>query len=86
MHALGFAEDVVNAIADHDQLRTSPPKALRTLNDVVYVANALAGAHFEWSALGVSAPTLVDLGLEERYGEMRASIAAEAQELLATLS
>ena len=86
LHALGFAEDVVNAIADHDQLRTSPPKALRTLNDVVYVANALAGAHFEWSTLGVSAPTLVDLGLEERYGEMRASIAAEAQELLATLS
>ena len=86
MHALGFAEDVVNAIADHDQLRTSPPKSLRTLSDVVYVANALAGAHFEWSALGVPAPTLVDLGLEEHYGEMRPAISAEAQTLLSALT
>ncbi len=86
LHALGFAEDVVNAIADHDQLRTSPPKSLRTLSDVVYVANALAGAHFEWSALGVPAPTLVDLGLEEHYGEMRPEISAEAQTLLSALT
>ena len=50
------------------------------------MANALAGAHFEWSALGVPAPTLVDLGLEEHYGEMRPAISAEAQTLLTALT
>ena len=86
LHALGFAEDVVNAIADHDRLRASPAKGLRSLGDVVYVANALAGAHFEWTGLDLSAPTLADLGLEERYGELRPAIESEAQALLATLT
>ena len=86
LHALDFAEDVVNAIADHDRLRASPPKGLRSLGDVVYVANALAGAHFEWTGLDLSAPTLADLGLEERYGELRPAIESEAQALLATLT
>ena len=85
LHALGFSEEVVNAIADHDQLRTPPPKGLRTMTDVIYVANALAGAHFEWSALDVPAPTLADLGLDTLYGPLREPIESEARELLAAL-
>lgn len=48
LHALGMAEDVVEAIVDHDQPRAGL-SAVRTLAEVVYVANALAGGHSAWS-------------------------------------
>jgi HD-like signal output (HDOD) protein len=45
--ALGMPEEIVNATVDHDQLRTCPP-VVRNLSDVIYIANMLAGGHFEW--------------------------------------
>ena len=45
--ALGLPEEIVNASIDHDQPRAAP-STVRTLSDIVYVANVLAGTHFEW--------------------------------------
>jgi len=47
LSSLGLPEDIVNASIDHDQPRKLPD-AVRTLSDIVYIANILAGAHFEW--------------------------------------
>ncbi len=45
--ALGLPEDIVNSSIDHDQPR-GLPESVRSLSDIVYIANVLAGAHFEW--------------------------------------
>lgn len=45
--ALGLPEDVVQASVDHDHPR-SVPDIPRTLAEVVYISNVLAGAHHEW--------------------------------------
>src|SRR6185369_16799685 len=47
LSALGMSEEIVNATIDHDQPR-SAPVIVRTLADIVYVGNVLAGAHLEW--------------------------------------
>ena len=47
--SLGIPEEIVNATIDHDQPRPLP-ETPRTLSDVVYIANLLAGAHFAWSS------------------------------------
>ncbi len=43
LDALGLPEDVVEAAADHDFPRTTPVDQLRSLADLVYVANLWAG-------------------------------------------
>lgn len=45
--ALGLPESIAGAMLDHDQYRPFP-ETPRTLSDVVYVANLLAGGRFEW--------------------------------------
>lgn len=45
--ALGLPDEIVNATDEHDRLRP-PPAPLRTLSNLVYVANMLSGGHFEW--------------------------------------
>lgn len=47
LNALGLPEEIIAATEDHDHPRPLPlpPKTLR---DVVYIANLLAGGHFEW--------------------------------------
>jgi len=47
LSALGMPEEIVQATIDHDQPRPAP-ETVRTLADVVYVGNVLAGTHFEW--------------------------------------
>ena len=84
LNALGLPEEVVNAAADHDQPRTESPKTLRTLGDAVYLANLLAGAHFEWTGLERQVDT-TDL-LEARYAPLREAINAETLALLAALN
>jgi len=54
LHALGMSEDVVEAMIDHDQPRAAP-ESVRSLADVVYVANILAGTHSEWSRQEINA-------------------------------
>ena len=47
LNAIGIPEEIVDATADHDQVRPTP-SPIRSLPEVVYVANMLAGGHFEW--------------------------------------
>jgi len=47
LNAIGIPEEIVDATVDHDQVRP-PPSPIRSLAEVVYVANMLAGGHFEW--------------------------------------
>lgn len=47
LDALGLPGEIVRATEEHDHLRAlpAPPK---TLADIIYIANMLAGGHFEW--------------------------------------
>lgn len=47
LHVLGLPERIVDAVRDHDQLRSKSDSAM-TLSDVLYFANLLAGGNFEW--------------------------------------
>ncbi len=45
--ALGMPREIVEATVDHDQ-PLAVPTTVRTLTEIVYVGNILAGAHFDW--------------------------------------
>lgn len=45
--ALGLPESIAAAMLDHDQYRPFPEPP-RTLADIVYLANLIAGGRFEW--------------------------------------
>ena len=87
LSALGLPEDIVNAVTDHDQPR-SLPDPLRTLGDLVYVGNLLAGSHLEW--FGQDAGTEAAGGQVEAvrslYAELLPQIEADSLEMQAVLS
>jgi len=83
--ALSLPESVADAMRDHDQPRPMPLPA-RTLSDVVYVANLMAGGKFEWLYRDADSAAAVDFALpaeyqaligevEQREHEMRAAFA-----------
>jgi hypothetical protein len=57
------------------------PTAIKTLSDVIYVANMLCGGHFEW--LMQDQPDLPSelTALEEEYGHLRPDIEALTAEM-----
>lgn len=59
LNALGLPEEIIQATVDHDQRRLEPIVP-RTLGDIVYIANILAGTQLEWA----------DVGNDERAGEI----------------
>lgn len=71
--ALGIPEEIVEATVDHDQLRTCPP-AVRTLSDVIYIANMLAGGHFEWLLQDQQDEPADLTALNEKYGYLMPEI------------
>ncbi len=85
LNALGLPEEIVNATEDHDRLRPAP-ETLRTLSDVIYVANMLSGGHFEWlmQDLG-STPDELD-ELSRRYGYLQPEIDSLYEEIKHSLS
>ena len=85
LNALGLPEEIVNATEDHDRLRPAPER-LRTLSDVIYVANMLSGGHFEWlmQDLG-STPDELD-ELSRRYGYLQPEIDSLYEEIKHSLS
>lgn len=85
LNALGLPEEIVNATDDHDRLRPAP-ETLRTLGDVIYVANMLSGGHFEWlmQELG-STPDELD-ELSRRYGYLQPEIDILFEEIKNSLS
>jgi len=83
--ALGLPKEIVNSAIDHDQPRTAP-MALRTLSDVVYVANALASEHFEWLYPDFE-PGLGEVGrVRSSFADILPEIESEAQEMMAVFS
>lgn len=46
LNSLGLPEEIIAATEDHDHPRP-PPLPPRSLRDIVYIANLLAGSHFE---------------------------------------
>lgn len=85
LNALGLPEEIVNATIDHDRIRPTPDP-VRNLQDVIYVANMLAGGHFEWLMQDQpSAPENLAV-LEEKYGHLRPEIDALSQEMRAAFS
>ena len=82
LNALGLPEAIVEASIDHDQPRPVPDP-IRTLTDVVYVANVLTGARFEWLLqdldMNVGNPKLIH-GI---YGELLPQIEKDAAEMQA---
>lgn len=79
-NALGLPEEIINATIDHDQIRPAPT-AIRTLADVIYVANMLSNGHFEW--IMQDQPSLPEelAELEEKFGHLRPEITALTEEM-----
>jgi HD-like signal output (HDOD) protein len=83
LHALGLPMSVVDAMRDHDHPRPAV-ESVRTLSDVVFVANLLAGGSFEWHRQDFdrepARPELED----DRYRSLMDEINADTEELRAT--
>lgn len=85
LSALGIPADIVDATIDHDRPRDLP-EGVRTLADVVYVANALAGAHFEWLFQDID-PDAGGIGaLREAFADLMPEIEREAAEMRAVFA
>lgn len=82
LQALGLPDEIVEATIDHDQPRQGPT-VLRTLNDVVYAANVLAGEHFEWLYQDVDPNTAELRAIRERFADLEAQITEETREMQA---
>lgn len=80
LHALGLPEEIVAAAVDHDQPRPVPEYP-RNLADVVYVANLMAGGHFEWLKMDFDAAATKRAELGEAY----VALIPEAKESVAEL-
>ena len=83
--SLGVPEEVVNATADHDQPKPLP-ETLRTLADVVYLGNLLAGAHVAWSGQTDDPVNEMIVLASERYAELLPDIEATAGAMLSVFS
>lgn len=84
LHALGLPEEVVTASVDHDQPRPVPEYP-RNLADVVYVANLMAGGHFEWLKMDFDAAATKRADLGAVYIELIPEAKQGVAELQAAL-
>lgn len=82
LHALGMSEDIVEATIDHDQPR-AVPTGVRTLADIVYVANILAGAHVTWSQQEIDADIEV---IRQNFSELKVEVEADTQAMRAVFA
>ena len=80
LYALGLPDEIVEASADHDHPRT-PPVALKTYADVVYVANMLTGGHFEWLMQEKAGPDNIVEALEAEYATLLPEIKMLSDEM-----
>jgi HD-like signal output (HDOD) protein len=79
--ALGMPEEIIDAVAEHDQPRPlpSPPKTFR---DIIYTANMLAGGHFEWLMQRQPDDNQIDLAaIKACYKNLQAEIDVQCDEM-----
>lgn len=85
LNALGIPEEIVNATIDHDRLRPVP-EPIRSLQDVIYVANMLAGGHFEWLMQGQPDSAGYLAGLDEKFSHLQPEIETLSNEMRAAFA
>jgi HD-like signal output (HDOD) protein len=85
LNALGLPEEIVEAVIDHDHPRAVIPTTIRTLSDVVYLSNILAGAHLEWLYQDIKPPILMENNVKEVFAGLLDEIETDTQTLLAIL-
>lgn len=78
--ALKMPEAIVEASRDHDCVRPTPPDVPKTLSDLVYIGNILAGGYYEWLYRGISQEILDAYKLGPQYLELEDEIRVFAQE------
>jgi len=83
--ALGLPEEITEATIDHDRIRPTPDP-VRTLQDVIYVANMLAGGHFEWIMQDQPNASTELAVLEEKYGHLKPEIDELTQQMRAAFA
>lgn len=82
LNSLGIPEEIVNATIDHEQPR-AVPETIRTLADIVYVGNILAGTHFECLYQDLD-PDAGEAGIvRQKYAALQPEIETETQEMQA---
>lgn len=84
LDALGIPEEIVNATVDHDHVRPTPA-LIRNFPDLIYVANMLAGGHFEWLMQDQDDHPELNI-LDEKYGHLKPEIEAAAAEMRSAFS
>jgi len=82
LNALGIPEEIVESTIDHDRLRP-PPSPVRNLRDVIYVANMLAGGHFEWLMQDQDDSSGHLAAIEAMYGHLHPEIETLTSEMRA---
>lgn len=82
LHALGIPDDIVNATIDHDQPRATP-ETVRTLADIVYVGNIIAGTHFECHHQDFDPDVGESAIYRQKYAELLPEIESETQAMQA---
>lgn len=85
LNALGVPEKITLSIRDHDQPR--PNVSVKTsLNDVVHVANVLAGGIYEWLLQDMDAADQYRGNLDAEYLELLPEIQEHAQSVRAAFN
>ncbi len=85
LNALGLPEEIVDAVADHDQPRALP-EPLRTLEELVHVGNLLAGSHLEWFGHDAGPNAAAVQAAGQIYAELLPKIEEDAREMQAFFS
>ena len=85
LKALGMSEEIAESTVDHDQLRSAPIE-LRTLSDIVYYGNVLAGTHLEW--FGREADSLADETqiVSQHFADLLPQIDSDTREMQAVFA
>jgi len=83
--ALSLPETVADAMRDHDQPRPMPLPA-RTLSDIVYIANLMAGGKFEWLYRDADSGAAIDFALPAEYQALTGEVEQREHEMRAAFA
>ena len=85
LSALGFPEKIIEAVRDHDYPRIMDREP-HNLNDIVYVANLLAGSNWEWLPHSLTPAQIQAIeNTRQRYAFLLPEVASEIQDMYAAL-
>ena len=86
LNVFGLPEYVVDAAIDHHQPRAEMPVTVRTLSDIVYVGNILAGAQSQWLDQDADSVSERLATLQGTFAAILPAIETETKDLLATFA